>query len=92
MPAERGPAFRQPAVQDAGRGSRADPRGPSASSERGSSVSSDPPGHGGDMPDKSNKGGAQGKDSDDTPGENIQLVVEQRAGGDKPLYQIPTCQ
>ena len=50
------------------------------------------PGHGGEMPEKSNKGGAQGKGKDDTPGENVQVVVEERTDGARRLHRIPTCQ
>lgn len=51
----------------------------------------DPPGRGGDMPDKSNKGAAPGKDKQQAPGEHAQVVAEQGAPRERPLHVIPTC-
>lgn len=64
---------------------------PSAPAERGSSASKDTRGHGGDMPDKSNKGGGAGKDKHDSPGENVQAYAGEAGTQAKPLHVIPTC-
>lgn len=65
---------------------------PTAPDDRGSSISKGAPGHGGNMPDKSNKGGAHGKDKHDSPGENVQAIAGDMIPQSRPLHTIPTCQ
>ena len=84
-----------PATIPDGRGSPVDrgvPANPGPRDDsRGSPVSNDPPGRGGDMPDKSSNSRFPGKGKDDTPGENLQVVVEHGASPARPLHVIPTC-
>jgi hypothetical protein len=71
---------------------RAQSSGPLASADRGSSNFTDSPGHGGDMPDKSNKGRGHGKDKHDSPDENVQAYADEANPQGRPLRGIPACQ
>jgi hypothetical protein len=64
---------------------------PTAPADRSSSISRDTPAHGGNMPDKSNRGGGHGKDKPDAPGENLQAHAGEAIPQAKPLREIPTC-
>jgi len=97
-PAWAGPVFpgpsargsTQPSLPGGGQSGAPIAPAPTAPADRGSSISTDTPGHGGNMPDKSNKGGGHGKDN--SPGENVQAIAGDVIPQARPLHKIPTCQ
>jgi hypothetical protein len=66
--------------------------GPLASADRGSSGSKGTISHGGDMPEKSNKGRGHGKYKHGSPDESVQAYAGEANPQGRPWREIPTCQ